>query len=220
MIMLIKFFSPLLILNFNEQTSSREKIELFIELNYNNEKIVLNKVYQNNYSNSFSINKLQFYISDLSFYSQNKEILEYHKKYILIDIENENSLKISIPSNLIFDKLLFNIGIDEETNKTGAKGGDLDPIHGMYWTWNSGYINFKLEGLHNHNNEFLFHIGGFMKPYNTLQKVEINIEKEHNNKIVLNFDKYFNSLDFNLDKILSPGKNAVKSSIMLAKSFN
>ena len=220
MIMLIKFFIPLLILNFNEQTSSREKIELFIELNYNNEKIVLNKAYQNNYSNSFSINKLQFYISDLSFYSQNKETLEYHKKYILIDIENENSLKISIPSNLIFDKLLFNIGIDEETNKTGAKGGDLDPIHGMYWTWNSGYINFKLEGLYNHNNEFLFHIGGFMKPYNTLQKVEINIEKEHNNKIVLNFDKYFNSLDFNLDKILSPGKNAVKSSIMLAKSFN
>ena len=216
--MLIKFFISLLIVNL--YTPSSEKIDVLIQLNYNNEKIVLNKAYQNNYADNFSINKLQFYISDLRFYSQNKEVLEYHKKYILIDIENENSLKISIPSNLMFDQVLFNIGIDEETNKTGAKGGDLDPIHGMYWTWNSGYINFKLEGLYNHNNEFLFHIGGFMKPYNTLQKVEINIEKEHNNKIVLNFDKYFNSLDFNLDKILSPGKNAVKSSIMLAKSFN
>jgi hypothetical protein len=218
--MLIKFFIPLLILNFNEQTSSREKIELFIELNYNNEKIVLNKAYQNNYANNFSINKLQLYITDLRFYKENKEVLEYHKKYILIDIENENSLKISIPSNLIFDKVLFNIGIDEETNKTGAKGGDLDPIHGMYWTWNSGYINFKLEGLYNNNNEFMLHIGGFMKPYNTLQKVKINIDKEHNNKLELNFDRFLNSLDFNLDKILSPGKNAVKYSNMLAKSIN
>jgi len=218
MIMLIKFFISLLIVNL--YTPSSEKIDVLIQLNFNNEKIVLNKAYQNNYADNFSINKLQFYISDLRFYSQNKEVLEYHKKYILIDIENENSLKISIPSNLMFDQVLFNIGIDEETNKTGAKGGDLDPIHGMYWTWNSGYINFKLEGLYNNNNEFMFHVGGFMKPYNTLQKVKINKAKEHNNKLELNFDRFLNSLDFNLDKILSPGKNALKSSNMLAKSFN
>ena len=218
MIMLIKFFISLLIVNL--YTPSSEKIDVLIQLNYNIEKIVLNKAYQNNYADNFSINKLQFYISDLRFYSQNKEVLEYHKKYILIDIENENSLKISIPSNLMFDQVLFNIGIDEETNKTGAKGGDLDPIHGMYWTWNSGYINFKLEGLYNNNNEFMFHVGGFMKPYNTLQKVKINKAKEHNNKLELNFDRFLNSLDFNLDKILSPGKNALKSSNMLAKSFN
>ena len=218
MIRLIKFFISLLIVNL--YTPSSEKIDVLIQLNYNNEKIVLNKAYQNNYADNFSINKLQFYISDLRFYSQNKEVLEYHKKYILIDIENENSLKISIPSNLMFDQVLFNIGIDEETNKTGAKGGDLDPIHGMYWTWNSGYINFKLEGLYNNNNEFMFHVGGFMKPYNTLQKVKINKAKEHNNKLELNFDRFLNSLDFNLDKILSPGKNAVKFSNMLAKSFN
>ena len=216
--MLIKVFISLLIVNL--YTPISEKVDVLIQLNYNNEKIVLNKAYQNNYADNFIINKLQFYISDLRFYSRNKEVLEYHKKYILIDIENEHSLKISIPSNLIFDQALFNIGIDEETNKTGAKGGDLDPIHGMYWTWNSGYINFKLEGLYNHNNEFLLHIGGFMKPYNTLQKVKINIAKEHNNKLELNFDKFLNSLDFNLDKILSPGKNAVKSSNMLAKSIN
>ena len=216
--MLIKFFISLLIVNL--YTPSSEKIDVLIQLNFNNEKIVLNKAYQNNYADNFSINKLQFYISDLRFYSQNKEVLEYHKKYILIDIENENSLKISLPSNLIFDQALFNIGIDEETNKTGAKGGDLDPIYGMYWTWNSGYINFKLEGLYKHNNEFLLHIGGFMKPYNTLQKIKINIAKEHNNKLELNFDRFLNSLDFNLDKILSPGKNAVKFSNMLAKSIN
>ena len=61
MIMLIKFFIPLLILNFNEQTSSREKIELSIELNYNNEKIVLNKAYQNNYKKSYYFKIIGFF---------------------------------------------------------------------------------------------------------------------------------------------------------------
>lgn len=25
--------------------------------------------------------------------------------------------------------------------------GDLDPLNGMYWAWNSGYINMKIEGI-------------------------------------------------------------------------
>jgi len=218
MIMLIKFIIPLLIFNYN--TSNLDNIDLIIKLNFNNENISLNKDYTNNQAEIFSIRKLQFYISELSFYNQNKRVLDYHKKYILIDIENKNSLKISIPSKLTFDQVSFNLGIDEETNKTGAKGGDLDPIHGMYWTWNSGYINFKLEGHYNLNNEFLFHLGGFIKPNNTLQKIKINVSSTDKNNIVLNFDRFFNSLNFKLDKILSPGKNAVNLSNLLAKSIN
>lgn len=218
MIMLIKFIIPLLIFNYN--TSNSDNIDLIIKLNFNNENISLNKAYTNNQAVIFSIRKLKFYISELSFYNQNKRVLDYHKKYILIDIENKNSLKISIPSKLTFDQVSFNLGIDEETNKTGAKGGDLDPIHGMYWTWNSGYINFKLEGHYNHNNEFLFHLGGFINPNNTLQKIKINVSSTDKNNIVLNFDRFFNSLNFKLDKILSPGKNAVNLSNLLAKSIN
>lgn len=216
--MFFKLFIPFLI--FNYSTTNEEITELLIQLNYNKNKLTLNKSYKNNHVENFRINKLQFYISNLKFYYQKKEVLEYHKDYILVDLENESSLKISVPSKLLFDQIRFNLGIDEETNRSGAKGDDLDPVHGMYWTWNSGYINFKIEGLYDDDNEFLFHLGGFMKPYNTLQKIKINISKENRNKLVLNFDTFFNSLDFNINKILSPGKDAVKSSNLLAKSIN
>ncbi|MDB9712509.1 hypothetical protein OAA78_02365 [Flavobacteriaceae bacterium] len=216
--MFFKLFIPFLI--FNYSTTNEEITELLIQLNYNKNKLTLNKSYKNNHVENFRINKLQFYISNLKFYYQKKEVLEYHKDYILVDLENESSLKISVPSKLLFDQIRFNLGIDEETNRSGAKGDDLDPVHGMYWTWNSGYINFKIEGLYDEDNEFLFHLGGFMKPYNTLQKIKINISNENRNKLVLNFDTFLNSLDFNINKILSPGKDAVKSSNLLAKSIN
>ena len=216
--MFFKLFIPFLI--FNYSTTNEEITELLIQLNYNKNKLTLNKSYKNNHVENFRINKLQFYISNLKFYYQKKEVLEYHKDYILVDLENESSLKISVPSKLLFDQIRFNLGIDEETNRSGAKGDDLDQVHGMYWTWNSGYINFKIEGLYDDDNEFLFHLGGFMKPYNTLQKIKINISNENRNKLVLNFDTFLNSLDFNINKILSPGKDAVKSSNLLAKSIN
>jgi len=297
MIVFYKFLFPLLLLSSN--LIDNDKKELVLELNINNKNITLNNSYENININIFKINKLKFYISNLKFYLKgkevleyhkkhilidienenslkilipnklrfdeitfnlgvdeetnksgakggdldpingmywtwnsgyiisnlkfylkDKEVLEYHKKHILIDIENENSLKILIPNKLRFDEITFNLGVDEETNKSGAKGGDLDPINGMYWTWNSGYINFKAEGVYKGSNDFSYHIGGFMKPYDTIQLIKMNFHSLNENKIVLNFDEFFNKIDFSLSEILSPGENAVKLSTLLANSIN
>lgn len=218
MIVFYKFLFPLLLLSSN--LIDNDKKELVLELNINNKNITLNNSYENININIFKINKLKFYISNLKFYLKGKEVLEYHKKHILIDIENENSLKILIPNKLRFDEITFNLGVDEETNKSGAKGGDLDPINGMYWTWNSGYINFKVEGIYKGSNDFSYHIGGFMKPYDTIQLIKMNFHSLNENKIVLNFDEFFNKIDFSLSEILSPGENAVKLSTLLANSIN
>jgi hypothetical protein len=216
MIVFYKFLFPLVLLSSN--LIDNDKKELVLELHINNKNITLNNSYENINTNIFKINKLKFYISNLKFYLKDKEVLEYHKKHILIDIENEKSLKILIPNSLRVDEIIFNLGVDTETNKSGAKSGDLDPVNGMYWTWNSGYINFKLEGIYKGFNEFSYHIGGFMKPHNTLQLIKLNLGSK--NKIVLNFDEFFNKIDFNLSEILSPGKNAVKLSTLLANSIN
>ena len=71
-----------------------------------------------------------------------------------------SSLALQIPSNIPFSKLKFQLGIDSLTNVSGAMGGDLDPTKGMYWTWQSGYINMKIEGKSNscktRKNQFQF----------------------------------------------------------------
>ena len=57
-------------------------------------------------------------------------------------------------------------------------GGDLDPTKGMYWAWQSGYINFKMEGSCSQclatKNNFEFHLGGYQQPFYAMQTIELN----------------------------------------------
>jgi hypothetical protein len=79
-----------------------------------------------------------------------------------------------------YDHLVFNIGVDSLSNVSGAMGGDLDPVKGMYWAWNTGFINAKMEGRSNAcktlHHAFEFHIGGFAAPFNTLRTVSLALD--------------------------------------------
>jgi hypothetical protein len=158
---------------------------------YNKMPVKLNKSYA--YLNdTIQITRLKFYISDIAFYNNDKLIALLTKKYFLIDVENPSSLVIntSIDKSKPYNKICFNVGIDSITNVSGIMGADLDPINGMYWTWQSGYINFKLEGKSNicptKNHHFIFHIGGYQHPFNTLQKCCFNVVNQK--KVVINID--------------------------------
>ena len=51
-----------------------------------------------------------------------------------------------------YNQITFTIGVDSlrSTMDVSKRPGVLDPAQGhdgMYWTWNSGYIFFKMEGI-------------------------------------------------------------------------
>jgi hypothetical protein len=132
---------------------------------------------------------------------------------------------VRIPEEVVFNKIHFSIGIDSVTNSSGVFGGDLDPTNGMYWTWQSGYINFKLEGKSllssARKNKFEYHIGGYLYPNNTLQEVELEVN--NNDKIIINIDisKFIVELDIStINKVMSPGESAVILSTHLPKLFS
>lgn len=79
--------------------------------------------------------------------------------------DGEPKMKVAQP----IDQTAFFFGTDSLTNVSGNIDGPLDPINGMYWAWNSGYINFKLEGYWgtHYDQPIEFHIGGYRKPYAT-----------------------------------------------------
>jgi len=60
------------------------------------------------------------------------------------------------------------LGVDSALNDAGVHPGDLDPVHGMYWSWQTGYIHLKLEGElelpGQVKQSFVYHIGGFTRP--------------------------------------------------------
>ena len=126
---------------------------------FGGEKIQLEKQIVISPIDWIQITTLRFYISDLTIYSDGK-VWNDPNKFHLIDLEDSISLIVhGIPEKV--DSLSFEIGIDSLTNVSGILEGPLDPINGMYWAWNSGYINFKLEGKSSRpktaNQQFEYH---------------------------------------------------------------
>ncbi|MBK6699714.1 MAG: hypothetical protein IPG55_07385 [Saprospiraceae bacterium] len=145
----------------------------------------------------------------------------------LIEMEDRNSLHVSVPDSLndSIRNISFNLGIDSTTNVSGALGGDLDPTQGMYWTWQNGYINFKLEGkstlCKTRNNEFQFHIGGYMNPFNTLQKIELPINNVGSYTIVFDLEQLMDKIDLSiLNHVMSPQLDAVEISKKIVTAFS
>jgi len=175
---------------------------------------------------SIEIETLKFYISNVQFFQNDSCVDTLDKKHILVDFESMNSAKIALArkNNKAFNKIKFNLGIDSLTNVSGAFGGDLDPTTGMYWTWQSGYINFKLEGYSNRcparHHFFQFHIGGYQYPFNSLREIELDISNPDNIIIEFELEKLFKIIDLREQyEIMSPNLQATDFATQLKTVF-
>ena len=195
---------------------------------WNDQKIVLDENYFLQNQESISIQTLKYYISSIQLLKNKKVVWKEIKSFHLIDEEDSISKKIKIakkPIDIDFDEIVFNIGIDSVTNYRGVQGGDLDPTNGMYWTWQNGYINFKIEGkstfCKTRNNAFQFHIGGYENGLATLQKVSLKINKKNPLEINLDIEKLFEKINLsNQNEIMQPCKEAVEIANKLPLLFN
>ena len=174
-----------------------------------------------------SIETLKFYISNVELYKGKKRGYKVPESYYLIDASNANSMtiKLDIPAKQKLTHLKFNLGVDSLTNVSGAFGGDLDPTNGMYWTWQSGYINFKLEGVAAacpaRHNRFQYHIGGYQYPHNTLKEVKMKIVDREEIRIELNLDEVFNTVNVAEHyEIMNPNEKAVEFAQLLPSLFS
>lgn len=194
---------------------------------FNQEKLQLNHYYKLNEHDSIQITNLKFYLSNIAIYHHHKLIYKESNSYHLMDYTNDTNLKIVL-THTVFKKnatISFDIGIDSITNESGALGGDLDPTKGMYWSWQSGYINFKLEGNTNKcplsNHFFEYHIGGYISPNNTLQHIDFKQHLKPQNTIELKLDEFCKHIDFSTQhNIMSPSVNAVDMSQLMKYSFS
>lgn len=176
--------------------------------------------------NPIILHTLKFYISNCKLSRDDKTVYAENNSYHLIDFSNEKALNfnLEIPLNSLFDGITFDLGIDSTTSVSGAFGGDLDPVNGMYWTWQSGYINFKLEGKYlnpdGHQQELEFHLGGYQYPYNNLQSINLKLVTNESLVIKLDLAQFLNGINVEeTNHIMSPGAAAQKLSGELAKCF-
>ena len=174
-----------------------------------------------NSQDSFVIDELRYYVSNISLWQDTTLIWKDPIPAHLIDVADSASCLLQLPAlqQKRFNLIKFNLGIDSTTNVSGAMGGDLDPTKGMYWTWQSGYINMKIEG--HSSKAFQYHIGGYAAPNNASQEVQLHITDQHNTNI------YFDSqslIAFALAKgfhnIMSPSSAACQLAQKAAQLFS
>ena len=175
--------------------------------------------------NSISFETFKFYISGIELVENTKTIWREKGSFHLYSADSSNkTISLTVPTTLNFDKIKFNLGIDSLTNVSGAMGGDLDPTKGMYWAWQSGYINFKIEGkssLVSHpKKEFQFHLGGYLRPFNSIQTTTLAITDKNKIEIVFDMLQFLSEIDFTKQNhIMSPSIQAVAFSQFAIKCF-
>ena len=205
--------------------AQKKTVDIPIRINYQNTDLQLGKIYYNEQiQDSIRFDKIRFYLSNIRLFQSEKELENKGKKYQLIDFSatEEPTLKIKFKSKKSPTHIAFDLGVDSLTNASGAHGGDLDPINGMYWAWQSGYIFFKMEGYTpkstSRKQQFIYHIGGYQSPYNALQNVSLDFKENAN--IVLNLDNIIQQINFSeTSTIMSPSKESVNFAKLIANSF-
>jgi hypothetical protein len=111
------------------------------------EQFHLDSTYTNAVGEDYRAYMLKYYLSHMALVNENGERVELYA-HELIDQSVPSSLELGdvvIPDGH-YTSLEFNLGVDSLHNHSGDQAGDLDPMYGMIWTWNTGYIFFKHEG--------------------------------------------------------------------------
>lgn len=204
----------------------KDSINMHLNLTFREKPLELNKEYFSENKDSLQITAFKFYISNLKLEYSDKTKYSEPNSYHLIDIENPNSLRFPIAktSNKAISKVTFSIGLDSLTSVSGAMSGDLDPTKGMYWAWQSGFINMKIEGKSSscktRKNTFQFHIGGYMTPNYAIRTIEL---KPINPNLEINVDvaELFKNIKLaDNNSIMVPGVKAMELANKATKMFS
>lgn len=124
---------------------------------------------------TFEVFTCQYYISNIKLKTDDgKEVaVPQDSSYFFVSEASEASQSITLSNIPVgnYTSLGFTIGVDSSRSAKGlsvaTKGLLAGVSQGMYWSWNSGYIFFMLEGTspllkgNPSGNDFMYHVGGY-----------------------------------------------------------
>jgi len=176
-------------------------------------------------NDSISVSTCRFYVSKVELLSDG--VVQDQLDYKLVDLFDSTQTRISFlySTYSAVTSIRFQLGIDSTTNVAGVGEGDLDPVKGMYWAWQSGYINMKLEGTsklcEKDRNEFQYHLGGYASPYNSLQTIELKVDNSNDIQVNVDVEQFFSRTDMkSISHVMSPSVKAVELAGNAAKMFS
>jgi hypothetical protein len=165
---------------------------------------------------------LRFYLHNVELKHEGRLVWASAESHYLFDsgVASRLEIPLSISASTPVDEISFVIGVDSALQVNGAHSGVLDPIQGMYWTWQSGYIHWKLE------TEFLdsasdssltWHVGGYRAPYNSMRVIRYAVNTDSTSYLfTVDIRRLINDVWGHVPlMVMSPSAHAMK----LADSF-
>ncbi len=198
----------------------------------NGQLVERNKPFKINDTETYKIKQWKYYISHLELLSEKGKVISIPGIF-LIDAFGNDSINFQSPNGK-FTAIKFSIGIDSIMHMSGAQDGALDPLNGMYWAWNTGFMHYKLEGekqtLGNNLQKLQYHIGGFSGKNNTNQTINIPLQKSIHSKksttplpdIFVDLTSFFDNPVVKNEKplIMKEGNDAVEISKTFPSMFS
>ena len=170
----------------------------------------LDSTYTNAAGEAYHAYMLKYYISHMKLVNENGERVELYG-HELIDQSVPTSLQldqVEIPDGH-YTSIEFNLGVDSLHNHSGDQAGDLDPMYGMIWTWNTGYIFIKHEGYFTSSTSgtqqpLIYHYGTDRALAPISLPIELHVDR---NSSVINLQFDLNKLYGNPNTIAFTGNN-------------
>jgi len=179
--------------------------------------------YKTSANDPFTISLLQYYISNIGFIKNNGDKYTVPKRescfLVKQHLDSSKTLSLNIPDG-VYTTISFLVGVDsltstlpiEERKGVLDPGRDMAASESMYWTWNSGYIFFKMEGSSpaipadkTGFREFEYHIGGYggynSPTINNIRRVTITLPPNAPLR-VRNHKKAIVHVRFNVQQVL------------------
>lgn len=175
-----------------------------------NDPFHLDSTYTNAAGENYDAYLLKYYLSHMALVNEYGERIELYA-HELIDQSVPSSLElgdVEIPDGH-YTSLEFNLGVDSLHNHSGDQAGDLDPMYGMIWTWNTGYIFFKHEGYFTSSESgteqpLIYHYGKDRSLVPISLPIELHVDR---NSSVINLQFDLNELYGNPNVVAFTGNN-------------
>lgn len=158
-------------------------VQLRLHPMVDNDSLELNRTapYKAPNGEEYVVTTFNYYVSHIVFIDAAGNRFEEPESYHLVRANEPASQIIAIdkvPEGR-YKTVEFLIGVDSARNVSGAQDGDLRPELGMFWSWKTGYIMAKMEGLLQPSGSLLeYHIAGFSSTTGGIRKVTITISSD------------------------------------------
>jgi hypothetical protein len=167
-----------------EKLSKVSRVMIQFETYVGNERLKMNTTnYQNEYLQYYTVSKFRYYICQIQLTNKNGKNYFSNAHYLVNEDEADSHRIVlnDVPEGA-YTSIAFTVGVDSLHNCSGLQQGALDPVNGMFWAWNTGYVFLKLEGTSPAStapgNIFEFHIGGYRLPHNCIREINLKLKED------------------------------------------